>query len=145
MITKLAHIFFWFTSIAAFISARTLMSHLSWLPSWAASILALLVGAVFGIAMVECFVRLHGIKQLFEQEPINGATGAQITFLDLFMPYIQIGLLIVFLAPVFIKARKRNGLDIPTVPDWAIYLPAIIMLVMVLAFVWSRMVTKRQS
>lgn len=94
--------------------------------------------------MVEFFVRLHGIKEQFEQEPVTGATGAQITYLDLFMPYIQMGLLAVCVAPVFIKARKRNGLDIPTVPEWAIYLPVVILSFMVIAVIWSQIARKRQ-
>jgi hypothetical protein len=145
MITSLAYVVFWFSSVAALVSSLTLLHRLNWMPYWVAALLSLLVGAIYGIVMVECFVRLHGINERFEQEPVNGATGAQITFLDLFMPYIQIGLLAVFVGPTFIARRQHNGLEIPTVPDWLIYLPLVVTLIMAVAVAWSQTMKKRGS
>jgi hypothetical protein len=143
MITSLAYVVFWLSSVAALISSLTVLYRLDSLPYWVAALLCLLVGAAFGIAMVECFVRLHGINERFEQEPVNGATGAQITFLDLFMPYIQFGLLSAFALPSIIGKRRQKGLPISTVPDWAIYLPVVLALLMAAAVIWSQITKKR--
>ncbi len=66
MITSLAYVVFWLSAVAALISSLTLLHRLNWTPYWVAALLSLLVGAVFGIVMVECFVRLHSINERFE-------------------------------------------------------------------------------
>jgi hypothetical protein len=138
LIVNLAYLVFWVSALSAALGSEIGLSQMNKFPPGTMWPLAGLIGFLFGLIMVETFLRLRGIRERYEKAPINGATGARIALSDLLMPYLICFVLSWIFVFDITQGRRRHGLKPLVLPHELIYFPLSLMILMALALLWSR-------
>jgi hypothetical protein len=90
-----------------------------------------------GFIVSECFVRIPGIRERFDTAPVCGATGAQISYAELLVPYLMAAFFLVITYDVIATRRQQNGLEPIPLPNWLMYLPIGVVFLVTSVALWS--------
>jgi hypothetical protein len=137
-ISSVIRFVFWAFALSTLIAMAAIISPMAGLPQWGMWTIAGVGGAIVGLLVCDWFARRQGIKELYDEAPVNGATGVRISFAELLVPYaITTFLLAVFLETVSMR-REARQLPPLTLPGWLAYLPVAATMVTIVLLLWFR-------
>lgn len=129
---------FWLIALTTLIAVEVILVRVAVMPSWGAWMIAAGAGGLCGLLAAEGFARCEGVRELYEQAPVNGATGVRISYAELLIPYGMTAFLVACFLGVANGRRLVNGLAPLALPGWLVYLPVIGILCVLLAGLWFR-------
>jgi hypothetical protein len=103
-------------------------------PSTVAWIVSSIGGAIFGFAMADLLVRLPKLDRLYKAAPVNGATGAAVSIIDVWPPYFMMCLGASAIWPAVQAARIHHHVPPYHIPHAIVWLAPVLLVVMLTAF-----------
>lgn len=131
--------------VTGFISIKAAFSLVSWMPNWCAVITASVLSPIFALLVAQTLDSVGEAYLERHPEKRNEHTAGRLPYVDWTLTAIPVVCFLGFVVPVFLEARQSRGLVIWEWPEWALWFPLVVVIVVGVAWLLSNNIKRKSA
>ena len=124
--------------VTGFVSIKAALLLISWMPNWCAAIVASVLSPIFALLIAEILESIGDAYLKRHPEKRSEQTEGKLPFVDWTFTAIPVIFVFGFVFPSLLETRQRKGLAVWEWPQWALWFPLVVAVIVGAAWLWNR-------